>query len=109
MATALFVCLRNAGRSQMSAALFERPAAGRHNVLSAGTMPVERVHTEVVEVIRELGIDVSGSVPRKLTRQLAEGADVVVTMGVATTAPISPASATSTGTSRIRRAGHCTR
>jgi arsenate reductase len=54
VATALFVCLQNAGRSQMSAALFERAAAGRHTALSAGTMPVERVHPEVVEVMREL-------------------------------------------------------
>jgi arsenate reductase len=90
MASALFVCLQNAGRSQMSAALFERAAAGRHNALSAGTMPVERVHPEVVEVMRELDIDVSSRVPRKLTRQLAEGADVVVTMGCGDDCPYIP-------------------
>jgi protein-tyrosine-phosphatase len=81
MATALFVCLHNAGRSQMSAALFERAAGGRHRALSAGTTPDDRVHPEVVEVMRELGIDLAGRRPRGLTRALAEQADVVVTMG----------------------------
>jgi protein-tyrosine-phosphatase len=77
MATALFLCLHNAGRSQMSAALFEQAAGGRHQALSAGTTPAERVHPEVVEVMRELDIDVSDRVPRRLTRELAERADVV--------------------------------
>ncbi len=90
MATALFVCLHNAGRSQMSAALFERAAAGRHDALSAGTTPAGRVHPEVVEVMRELGIDVSGRVPRKLTRELAGRADVVVTMGCGDECPYVP-------------------
>jgi arsenate reductase len=54
MATALFVCLRNAGRSQMSQALFERAAEGRHTGLSAGRTPAEQVHPEVIEVMREL-------------------------------------------------------
>ena len=90
MATALFVCLHNAGRSQMSAALFERAAGGRHDALSAGTTPAERVHPEVVEVMRELGVDVSGRVPRKLTRELAERADIVVTMGCGDECPYVP-------------------
>src|SRR3954462_1879112 len=81
MATALFVCLHNAGRSQMSAALFERAAGGRHRALSAGTTPGERVHPEVVEVMRELGIDLSDRRPQRLTSELAEQADVVVTLG----------------------------
>jgi arsenate reductase len=81
MATALFVCLHNAGRSQMSAALLERAAEGRHQALSAGTAPAERVHPEVVEVMRELGIDLSDRTPRKLDLKLAQQADVVVTMG----------------------------
>jgi arsenate reductase (thioredoxin) len=81
MATALFVCLHNAGRSQMSQALFERAAEGRHRALSAGTTPAERVHPEVVEVMRELGIDLADLVPQGLTTELAEQADVVVTMG----------------------------
>src|ERR671934_433284 len=90
MATALFVCLHNAGRSQMSAALFERAADGRHRALSAGTTPAQRVHPEVVEVMRELGIDLADRVPRKLTRELARQADVVVTMGCGDECPYIP-------------------
>ena len=86
----LFVCLHNAGRSQMSAALFERVAEGRHRALSAGTTPAERVHPEVVEVMRELDIDLSGNTPQKLTRELAEQADVVVTMGCGDECPYIP-------------------
>jgi len=90
MATALFVCLHNAGRSQMSAALFERAANRRHRALSAGTTPAERVHPEVVEVMREIGIDLSGRTPRLLTRELTEQADVVVTMGCGDECPYIP-------------------
>ena len=90
MATALFVCLHNAGRSQMSQALFERAAAGRHTALSAGTTPAERVHPEVVEVMRELGVDLSGRRPQLLTHELAERADVVVTMGCGDECPYIP-------------------
>jgi len=90
MAHALFVCLHNAGRSQMSQALFERAADGRHTAASAGTQPGERVHPQVVEAMRELGIDLSGRVPRALTRDLAEEADVVVTMGCGDECPYIP-------------------
>jgi arsenate reductase len=90
MARVLFVCLHNAGRSQMSAALFEREAAGRHEADSAGTTPGERVHPEVVSVMEELGIDLSGEVPRLLTREAAERADVVVTMGCGDECPYIP-------------------
>jgi arsenate reductase (thioredoxin) len=90
MARVLFVCLHNAGRSQMSRALFERAAAGRHEAESAGTAPAERVHPEVVEVMRELDVDVSGQTPRKLTREMAERADVVVTMGCGDECPYIP-------------------
>jgi protein-tyrosine-phosphatase len=90
MATALFVCLHNAGRSQMSAALFERAAAGRHRALSAGTTPADRVHPEVVDVMRELDIDLAGREPRLLTHELAEQADVVVTMGCGDACPYIP-------------------
>jgi arsenate reductase (thioredoxin) len=90
MATALFVCLHNAGRSQMSQALFERAAEGRHSALSAGTTPADRVHPEVVEVMRELGIDLAEREPRLLTRELAEQADVVVTMGCGDECPYIP-------------------
>jgi arsenate reductase len=90
MATALFVCLHNAGRSQMSAALFERAARGRHHAISAGTTPGDRVHPEVVAVMRELGIDLADRTPRLLTRDLAEQADVVVTMGCGDACPVIP-------------------
>ena len=90
MATALFACLHNAGRSQMSAALFERASGGRHHALSAGTTPGERVHPEVVEVMREVGIDLSDRKPQRLTRELAEAADVVVTMGCGDECPYIP-------------------
>jgi arsenate reductase len=90
MAAALFVCLHNAGRSQMSAALFEQAAGDRHRALSAGTSPADRVHPEVVEVMRELGLDIHDRVPRKLTRELAEQADVVVTMGCGDECPYIP-------------------
>src|SRR3954447_25019797 len=90
MATALFVCLHNAGRSQMSRALFEQATAGRHEAESAGTTPAERVHPEVVEVMRELDIDLSARRPRKLTREMAERADVVVTMGCGDECPYIP-------------------
>ena len=86
----LFVCLHNAGRSQMSQALFERAAEGRHTASSAGTTPAARVHPEVVEVIAELGIDLAGRRPRLLFRELAERADVVVTMGCGDECPYVP-------------------
>jgi arsenate reductase (thioredoxin) len=90
MASVLFVCLHNAGRSQISQALFERAAAGRHTALSAGTTPANHVHPEVVEVMRELNIDLSDRRPRLLTRELAEQADVVVTMGCGDACPYIP-------------------
>ena len=90
MARALFVCLHNAGRSQMSAALFERAAQGRHEVKSAGTTPGDEVHPEVVEVMREVGIDLSSRSPQRLTKELAEWADVVVTMGCGDACPYIP-------------------
>jgi len=90
MATALFVCLHNAGRSQMSQALFERAAEGRHSALSAGTTPGKRVHPEVVEIMRELGIDLADRVPQALTVELAQQADVVVTMGCGDACPYLP-------------------
>src|SRR5688572_12682026 len=90
MAHALFVCLHNAGRSQMSEALFEHTAEGRHTAASAGTQPGERVHPQVVEAMRELGIDLSGRTPRALDQGLAEEADVVVTMGCGDECPYIP-------------------
>ncbi len=90
MASVLFVCLHNAGRSQMSRALFEQAAAGRHAALSAGTTPAEHVHPEVVEVMDELGLDLAGCRPQLLTHELAEQADVVVTMGCGDECPYIP-------------------
>jgi arsenate reductase len=90
MTHVLFVCLHNAGRSQMSQALFERAAGSRHAAASAGTTPAERVHPEVVEVMRELGIDLSDRVPRRLTDELARWAGVVVTMGCGDACPYIP-------------------
>ena len=90
MATVLFVCLHNAGRSQMSQALFERAAAGKHAALSAGTTPAEHVHPEAIEVMRELDIELSDRRPQLLTRELAEQADVVVTMGCGDECPYIP-------------------
>jgi arsenate reductase (thioredoxin) len=90
MANVLFVCLHNAGRSQMSQALFERHADGAHEARSAGTTPGQQVHPEVVEAMREIGIDVSGRVPQRLTDELAQWADVVVTMGCGDECPHLP-------------------
>jgi len=90
MANVLFVCLQNAGRSQMSQALFERTAGGRHRASSAGTTPAERVHPEVVEAMDELGIDVSDRIPQRLTDEQAAWADVVVTMGCGDACPYIP-------------------
>jgi arsenate reductase (thioredoxin) len=90
MARVLFVCLHNAGRSQMSEALFARAAGERHEARSAGTEPGERVHPEVVEAMRELGIDLAGRVPHRLGDADAEWADVVVTMGCGDECPFIP-------------------
>jgi arsenate reductase len=90
VARVLFVCLHNAGRSQMSAALFERAADGRHSADSAGTEPAARVHPEVVQVMNEVGIDLSDKRPRRLSLALAEQADVVVTMGCGDACPYIP-------------------
>jgi arsenate reductase (thioredoxin) len=90
LSTVLFVCLHNAGRSQISQALFEQAAAGRHTALSAGTTPGERVHPEVVTVMRELDIDLSDRSPQLLTKALAERADIVVTMGCGDSCPYIP-------------------
>jgi arsenate reductase (thioredoxin) len=90
MARVLFVCLHNAGRSQISEALFSRAAGGRHEARSAGTAPGRHVHPEVVEAMAELGIDLSARQPKKLTRADAEWADVVITMGCGDECPYIP-------------------
>jgi arsenate reductase len=92
MSHVLFVCLHNAGRSQMSQALFERAANGRHSAESAGSVadPNHNLHPEVVEVMRELGIDLSARRPQPLSQELAERADLVVTMGCGDACPYIP-------------------
>ncbi|MHB8589051.1 MAG: arsenate-mycothiol transferase ArsC [Candidatus Dormibacteraceae bacterium] len=90
MAKVLFVCLHNAGRSQMSEALFERAAGGLHDARSAGTTPADRVHESVVTVMREEGIDLSDRKPQLLTSALAHWADIVITMGCGDACPVIP-------------------
>lgn len=86
----LFVCVQNAGRSQMAEALFTRAAGGEHEARSAGSSPAERVHPEVAEVMRERGIELADRVPHRLERADAEWADVVVTMGCGDACPYVP-------------------
>ncbi|MGN6872933.1 MAG: low molecular weight phosphatase family protein [Solirubrobacteraceae bacterium] len=90
MSTVLFVCLHNAGRSQISQALFNRAAGGAHQARSAGSTPADRVHPEVIAVMDELGIELRGETPKPLTRELAAWADVVVTMGCGDACPYIP-------------------
>jgi arsenate reductase len=90
VAHVLFVCLHNAGRSQMSQVLLERAADGRHQARSAGTTPAERVHPSVIAVMQEEGVDLSDRLPRKLTDDLAGWADVVITMGCGDECPVIP-------------------
>ena len=92
MAHVLFVCLHNAGRSQMARALFDRDAAPRHTSDSAGSIadPRARPHPEVIAVIGELGIDITAARPRRLTDELAQRADVIVTMGCGDSCPYFP-------------------
>jgi arsenate reductase (thioredoxin) len=92
MAHVLFVCLHNAGRSQMSRALFDRAAAPRHTSDSAGSIadPEGHLHPVVIEVMRELGIDLAGRRPQPLTHELGERADVIVTMGCGDSCPYIP-------------------
>jgi arsenate reductase (thioredoxin) len=86
----LFVCIHNAGRSQMAAALLDHHARGRVQVLSAGTEPADRVNPAVVEVMAELGIDVSREIPTRLASEDVATSDVVVTMGCGDTCPYFP-------------------
>lgn len=91
MKTIVFACVHNAGRSQMAAAWFNRladPAKAR--ALSAGTNPGDRVHPEVVAAMREEGIDLEGAQPRRLTPELAAGAELLITMGCGDECPYIP-------------------
>jgi arsenate reductase (thioredoxin) len=91
MRTVVFACVENAGRSQMAAELFNQlanPALAR--AISAGTRPAQRVHPEVAIAMREVGIDLSGAKPKRLTPQLVEGAHVLITMGCGDQCPLVP-------------------
>lgn len=91
MNTVIFACIHNAGRSQMAAAWFNSLAnPGKARAISAGTEPGSRVHPEVLEVMREAGIDLSQQTPTKLTDELARGAQLLVTMGCGEHCPVVP-------------------
>jgi arsenate reductase len=77
----LFVCVGNAGRSQMAEAFFNQAAGGKAKAISAGTRPASAVGPQTIEVMREVGIDISGNKPKALTMEMLEQADRVVTMG----------------------------
>jgi arsenate reductase len=86
----LFVCVHNAGRSQMAAALLDHLATGSVTVRSAGSDPTDRVNPAVVEAMAEVGIDISRELPKPLTGEAVEAADVVVTMGCGDACPVFP-------------------
>jgi arsenate reductase (thioredoxin) len=88
--TVLFVCVHNAGRSQMAAALLDHHARGRVKVLSAGSAPADEVNPAVVEAMAELGLDISREYPKPLTTEAVEGSDVVITMGCGDACPVLP-------------------
>ena len=89
--TVIFACVHNAGRSQMAAAFFNQLADPRRaRALSAGTEPGTRVHPEVIDVMREVGIDLSTAVPQLLTPELASGARWLITMGCGESCPVIP-------------------
>ena len=86
----LFVCVHNAGRSQMAAALLNEKAQGRVLVRSAGSEPADRINPAVIEAMREIGIDLTREIPKRLTDEGVRAADVVITMGCGDACPIYP-------------------
>jgi arsenate reductase len=88
--TVLFVCVHNAGRSQMAAALLARRSEGRVDVRSAGSEPADRIHPGVLEAMAEIGIDLSGERPKLLSDDDVRSVDVVVTMGCGDACPVYP-------------------
>ena len=90
IASVMFVCIHNAGRSQMAAAYLSHLAGDRIEVRSSGTMPKDQVNPAVVEVMLEEGIDISGNVPKVLTDELVQDSDYVITMGCGDTCPFYP-------------------
>jgi arsenate reductase len=91
MTNVIFACVHNAGRSQMAAAFFNALAdPGRARAVSAGTEPADRVHPEVVAVMREVGIDLGAARPQRLTDELAAAGQVLITMGCGEACPVVP-------------------
>jgi arsenate reductase (thioredoxin) len=90
MPEVLFVCVHNAGRSQMAAALLDQYAHGRVRVRSAGSDPADRINPRVVTAMEEIGLDVSREFPKPLTTDAVQAADVVITMGCGDACPIYP-------------------
>ena len=86
----LFVCVHNAGRSQMAAALLDRAARGRVHVRSAGSTPADQIHENVRAVMDEVGLDLSQEYPKPLTDDAVQAADVVITMGCGDACPVYP-------------------
>lgn len=86
----LFVCVHNAGRSQMAAGLLDRAAQGRVRVTSAGSAPADEINPAVIAVMAEVGIDLSAGLPTRLTTDAVQAADVVVTMGCGDACPVFP-------------------
>jgi len=86
----LFVCTHNAGRSQMAAAILDHDAAGRVRVTSAGSQPAEHLNPAVVQAMAEVGLDISGEFPKRLTTDKVKAADIVVTMGCGDACPVYP-------------------
>ena len=86
----MFLCLHNAGRSQMAAAFLERIAGNRIRVISAGSAPGEQLNPAVVSVLLEVGIDIRSNTPKKLTDEMARESDVIVTMGCGDACPVYP-------------------
>jgi protein-tyrosine-phosphatase len=81
MVTVLFICVHNAGRSQMSEAIFNSLAAGRHRAMSAGSRPADAVNPQAVQALKEIGLDISANKPKKLTKELILQTDLAITMG----------------------------
>lgn len=91
MKRVIFACVHNAGRSQMAAAFFNALAGGAQaEAVSAGTRPAERVHPEALEAMRDVGLDLSGARPQRLTEELARGAQLLITMGCGDECPYVP-------------------
>jgi arsenate reductase len=86
----LFVCVHNAGRSQMAAALLDQYAAGQVTVRSAGSIPADSINPAVIEVMQEIGLDLSTQLPKPLTTDVVEASDVVITMGCGDACPVFP-------------------